>query len=29
MTASNYLKNVREQYEDYPYPARDPNDEKT
>lgn len=28
MTASNYLKGVREQYEDYPYPARDPNAEK-
>jgi SAM-dependent methyltransferase len=29
MTTSNYLKNVREQYEEYPYPARNPEDEKT
>lgn len=28
MTDSIYLKGVREQYEDFPYPARDPNDEK-
>jgi len=26
---SNYLKEVREQYEQYPYPPRDPNNEKS
>jgi len=25
---SNYLEDVRDQYEDYPYPRRDPADEK-
>jgi 2-polyprenyl-3-methyl-5-hydroxy-6-metoxy-1,4-benzoquinol methylase len=29
MTAGSYLKEVREQYETYPYPHRDPEDEKT
>ena len=28
MTESNYLKGVRAQYEDYPYPQRDPDDER-
>ena len=29
MTSSTYLEGVRDQYEDYPYPFRDPNAEKT
>ena len=29
MTSSTYLEGVRDQYEDYPYPLRDPNAEKT
>jgi ubiquinone/menaquinone biosynthesis C-methylase UbiE len=29
MAGSNYLQGVKDQYEDYPYPRRDPNDEKT
>tara|TARA_R110001599_G_scaffold394_3_gene1770 strand:- start:226 stop:1590 length:1365 start_codon:yes stop_codon:yes gene_type:complete len=28
MKNDSYLKNVRDQYEDYPYPARDPENEK-
>lgn len=29
MEESNYLHNVRNQYEDYPYPQRDPEDERS
>ena len=28
MENENYIKEVRNQYESYPYPPRDPNDEK-